>query len=33
MGGIAASKKLKRQMAPSFWGIERKNKRIGDKIS
>ena len=28
MGGIAGSKKLKRQMAPSFWGIERKNKRF-----
>jgi len=28
MGGITGSKKLKRQMAPSFWGIERKNKRF-----
>jgi small subunit ribosomal protein S4e len=28
MGGIAGSKKLKRQTAPSFWGIERKNKRF-----
>ena len=28
MGGISGSKKLKRQMAPSFWGIERKNKRF-----
>ena len=28
MGGIAGSKKLKRQMAPLFWNIERKNKRF-----
>ncbi|MBT3743037.1 MAG: 30S ribosomal protein S4e, partial [Thaumarchaeota archaeon] len=25
---IAGSKKLKRQMAPLFWGITRKNKRF-----
>lgn len=28
MVSIAGSKKLKRQMAPSFWGITRKNKRF-----
>ena len=28
MGTIAGSKKLKRQMAPLFWGIHRKNKRF-----
>lgn len=28
MVSIAGSKKLKRQMAPSFWGISRKNKRF-----
>lgn len=28
MVSIAGSKKLKRQMAPKFWGIERKNKRF-----
>ena len=28
MGTIAGSKKLKRQMAPTFWGIARKNKRF-----
>ena len=28
MGTIAGSKKLKRQMAPLFWGINRKNKRF-----
>ena len=28
MGSIAGSKKLKRQMAPLFWGITRKNKRF-----
>ena len=28
MGGIAGSKKLKRQMAPNYWGITRKNKRF-----
>jgi len=28
MGSIAGSKKLKRQMAPTFWGINRKNKRF-----
>ena len=28
MGTIAGSKKLKRQMAPLFWGISRKNKRF-----
>ena len=28
MGSIAGSKKLKRQMAPLFWGINRKNKRF-----
>jgi len=28
MGSIAGSKKLKRQMAPMFWGIERKEKRF-----
>ena len=28
MGTIAGSKKLKRQMAPTFWGITRKNKRF-----
>ena len=28
MGSIAGSKKLKRQMAPLFWGISRKNKRF-----
>ena len=28
MGTIAGSKKLKRQMAPKFWGISRKNKRF-----
>ena len=26
MVSIAGSKKLKRQMAPQFWGITRKNK-------
>ena len=28
MVSIAGSKKLKRQMAPTFWGITRKNKRF-----
>ena len=28
MGSIAGSKKLKRQMAPTFWGIGRKEKRF-----
>ena len=28
MGSIAGSKKLKRQMAPQFWGINRKEKRF-----
>ena len=28
MGSIAGSKKLKRQMAPMFWGINRKAKRF-----
>ncbi|KFM14296.1 30S ribosomal protein S4e [Marine Group I thaumarchaeote SCGC AAA799-O18] len=28
MGSIAGSKKLKRQMAPKFWGITRKDKRF-----
>ncbi len=28
MVSISGSKKLKRQMAPQFWGIERKNKRF-----
>ncbi len=28
MGSIVGSKKLKRQMAPKFWGITRKNKRF-----
>ena len=28
MVSIAGSKKLKRQMAPSFWGIARKEKRF-----
>ena len=28
MGSIAGSKKLKRQMAPMFWGISRKDKRF-----
>ena len=28
MGSIAGSKKLKRQMAPMFWGINRKSKRF-----
>ena len=28
MGSIAGSKKLKRQMAPMFWGINRKDKRF-----
>ena len=28
MGSIAGSKKLKRQMAPMFWGINRKKKRF-----
>lgn len=28
MGSISGSKKLKRQMAPLFWGIARKNKRF-----
>ena len=28
MGTIAGSKKLKRQMAPTFWGISRKAKRF-----
>ena len=28
MGTIAGSKKLKRQMAPMFWGINRKAKRF-----
>ncbi len=28
MGTIAGSKKLKRQMAPPFWGITRKDKRF-----
>jgi len=28
MGSIAGSKKLKRQMAPTFWGIDRKEKRF-----
>jgi len=28
MGSITGSKKLKRQMAPTFWGINRKEKRF-----
>ena len=28
MGSIAGSKKLKRQMAPTFWGFNRKEKRF-----
>ena len=28
MGSIAGSKKLKRQMSPTFWGINRKEKRF-----
>lgn len=28
MVSIAGSKKLKRQMAPQFWGIGRKDKRF-----
>ena len=28
MGTIAGSKKLKRQMAPKFWGITRKEQKI-----
>ncbi len=28
MVSIAGSKKLKRQMAPTFWGISRKNHRF-----
>ena len=28
MGSISGSKKLKRQMAPQFWGITRKDKRF-----
>ncbi len=28
MGSISGSKKLKRQMAPMFWGISRKDKRF-----
>ena len=28
MGSIVGSKKLKRQMAPTFWGINRKEKRF-----
>ena len=28
MGSIAGSKKLKRQMSPMFWGINRKDKRF-----
>jgi len=28
MGSIAGSKKLKRQMAPMFWGINRKENRF-----
>lgn len=28
MGSISGSKKLKRQMAPQFWGIARKDKRF-----
>ena len=28
MVSIAGSKKLKRQMAPQFWGITRKSKRF-----
>lgn len=28
MGSISGSKKLKRQMAPQFWGISRKDKRF-----
>jgi len=28
MGSIAGSKKLKRQMAPTFWGINRKENRF-----
>jgi len=28
MVSISGSKKLKRQMAPQFWGITRKNKRF-----
>ena len=28
MGSIAGSKKLKRQMAPTFWGINRKEKKF-----
>ena len=33
MGSIAGSKKLKRQMAPLFWGITRKNKRFAITVS
>jgi len=32
MGSIAGSKKLKRQMAPMFWGINRKEKRFVGRI-
>ena len=28
MGTIAGSKKLKRQMAPKYWGITRKDKDL-----
>ena len=28
MGSIAGSKKLKRQMAPTFWGIKQKREKI-----
>ena len=33
MGTIAGSKKLKRQMAPLFWGITRKNKRFAITVT
>ena len=33
MGSIAGSKKLKRQMAPLFWGINRKNKRFAITVT
>ena len=33
MGSIAGSKKLKRQMAPTFWGINRKEKRFVITVS
>ena len=33
MGTIAGSKKLKRQMAPLFWGINRKNKSFAITVT